>query len=206
MAEFIKIYEANPNPKEINRVVQVLRKGGLIIYPTDTVYGLGCDITNTKALEKIARIKGIKLAKANWSFISQDLSKLSEYVRQIDTATFKILKRALPGPYTFILPGNNNLPKDFKKKKTVGIRVPDNSIAKALVEGLGNPIVSTSIRDDDDVLEYTTDPELIFEKWQNLVDVVIDGGYGGNIGSTIIDLSNGYPEVIREGKGSLDIL
>lgn len=206
MAEFIKIYEENPNPKEINRVVQVLRKGGLVIYPTDTVYGLGCDITNTKALEKIARIKGIKLAKANWSFICPDLSNLSDYVRQIDTATFKILKRALPGPYTFILPGNNNLPKDFKKKKTVGIRVPDNSIARALVTALGNPIVSTSIRDDDDVLEYTTDPELIFEKWENLVDVVIDGGYGDNVGSTIIDLSGAYPEVIREGKGSLDII
>tara|TARA_R110001592_G_scaffold105045_9_gene295517 strand:+ start:1936 stop:2556 length:621 start_codon:yes stop_codon:yes gene_type:complete len=206
VAEFIKIYEENPNPKEIKRVVDVLRKGGLVIYPTDTVYGLGCDITNTKALEKIARIKGIKLAKANWSFICTDLSNLSDYVRQIDTATFKILKRALPGPYTFILPGNNNLPKEFKKKKTVGIRVPDNSIVKALVEGLGNPIVSTSIRDDDDVLEYTTDPELIFEKWENLVDVVIDGGYGGNIGSTIIDVSNGNAEVIREGKGSLDII
>jgi len=206
VAEFIRIYEENPNPKEIKKVVDVLRKGGLVIYPTDTVYGLGCDITNTKALEKIARIKGIKLAKANWSFICTDLSNLSDYVRQIDTATFKILKRALPGPYTFILPGNNNLPKEFKKKKTVGIRVPDNSIVKALVEELGNPIVSTSIRDDDDVLEYTTDPELIYEKWDNLVDVVIDGGYGGNVGSTIIDVSTGYPEVIREGKGSLDII
>lgn len=206
MAEFIKIYDENPNPKEIKRVVDVLRKGGLVIYPTDTVYGLGCDITNTKALEKIARIKGIKLAKANWSFICADLSNLSDYVKQIDTATFKILKRALPGPYTFILPGNNNLPKDFKKRKTVGIRVPDNSIIKALVEALGNPIVSTSIRDDDDVLEYTTDPELIYEKWNNLVDIVIDGGYGDNVGSTIIDLSSGYPEVIREGKGSLDII
>ena len=127
-------------------------------------------------------------------------------MRQIDSATFKILKRALPGPYTFILPGNNNLPKDFKKRKTVGIRVPDNSIAQAIVEALGNPIVSTSIRDEDDILEYTTDPELIFEKWQNLVDVVVDGGYGDNIASTIIDLSDGYPEVVREGKGSTDIL
>lgn len=205
MAELIKIYEENPNPKDIARVVQVLRKGGLVIYPTDTVYGLGCDITNSRALEKIARIKGIKLAKANWSFICADLSNLSDYARQIDTATFKILKRALPGPYTFILPGNNNLPKDFKKKKTVGIRVPDNTIARALVEGLGNPIVSTSIRDDDDVLEYTTDPELIYEKWENLVDIVIDGGYGGNVASTIIDLSAGYPEVVREGKGNIDI-
>jgi tRNA threonylcarbamoyl adenosine modification protein (Sua5/YciO/YrdC/YwlC family) len=206
MAEFIKIYNKNPNPKEIAKVVKVLRDGGLVIYPTDTVYGLGCDITKSRALEKIARIKGIKLSKANWSFICEDLSNLSDYVKQIDTATFKILKRALPGPYTFILPGNNNLPKDFKKRNTVGIRVPDNSIAQALVTELGNPIVSTSIRDDDDVLEYTTDPELIFEKWQNLVDVVIDGGYGDNVASTVIDLSVSPPEVVREGKGSLDIL
>ncbi len=206
MAELVKIYEDNPNPKEIERVVAVLRKGGLVIYPTDTVYGLGCDITNTKALERIARIKGIKLAKAQWSFICADLSNLSDYVRQIDTATFKILKRALPGAYTFILPGNNNLPKDFKKKKTVGIRVPDNRIANALVVGLGNPIVSTSIRDEDELLEYTTDPELIYEKWGNLVDMVIDGGYGDNVASTIIDLSDGAPSVVREGKGDPDIL
>lgn len=206
MAQFIKIYNDNPSTKEIDKVVRVLRDGGLVIYPTDTVYGLGCDITKSRALEKIARIKGIKLNKANWSFICADLSNLSDYVRQIDTATFKILKRALPGPYTFILPGNTNLPKDFKKRNTVGIRVPDNSIAQALVRELGNPIVSTSIRDDDDVLEYTTDPELIFEKWQSLVDVVVDGGYGDNIGSTVIDLSGDEPKVVREGKGSLGIL
>ncbi|SHN05737.1 translation factor SUA5 [Polaribacter sp. KT 15] len=205
MAEFIRIYNENPNPKEIAKVVKVLQAGGLVIYPTDTVYGLGCDITKPKALEKIAQIKGIKLEKANWSFICNDLSHLSDYVKQIDSATFKILKRALPGPYTFILPGSKNLPKVFKKKKTVGIRIPDNSIIRTLVQELGNPIVSTSIRDDDDVLEYTTDPELIFEKWQNLVDVVIDGGYGGNEASTVIDLTE-EPEVIREGKGSLDIL
>lgn len=131
---------------------------------------------------------------------------MSDYVKQIDSPTFKILKRALPGPYTFILPGSNNLPKIFKKKKTVGIRIPDNNIIRTLVKELGNPIVSTSIRDDDDILEYTTDPELIFEKWNNLVDVVIDDGYGGNEGSTIVDLTDSYPEVIREGKGSLDIL
>ena len=206
MAQFIKIYEDKPNEAAIAKVVKVLRDGGLVIYPTDTVYGLGCDITNSRALEKIAKIKGIKLEKANWSFICHDLSNLSDYVRQIDTATFKILKRALPGPYTFILPKNNNLPKEFKKKTTVGIRVPDNNIILELVRQLGNPIVSTSIRDDDDVIEYTTDPELIFEKWQNLVDVVIDGGYGDNIGSTIIDLSDYEPVVVREGKGSLDIL
>ncbi|MEM8520928.1 L-threonylcarbamoyladenylate synthase [Flavobacterium sp. PL12] len=206
MAEFIKIYENKPNEAAIAKVVKVLRDGGLIIYPTDTVYGLGCDITNTKALERIAKIKGIKLEKANFSFICHDLSNISDYVRQIDTSTFKILKRALPGPYTFILPGNNNLPKEFKKKTTVGIRVPNNSIALEIVKVLGNPIVSTSIRDDDDVIEYTTDPELIFEKWQNLVDLVIDGGYGDNVGSTIVDLSGDEPIIIREGKGSLDIL
>jgi tRNA threonylcarbamoyl adenosine modification protein (Sua5/YciO/YrdC/YwlC family) len=206
MAQFIKIYPDKPNEAAIAKVVKVLKDGGLVIYPTDTVYGLGCDITNTKALERIAKIKGVKLEKANFSFICSDLSNISDYVRQIDTATFKLLKRALPGPYTFILPGNNNLPKEFKKKTTVGIRVPDNSIALEIVRQLGNPIVSTSIRDDDDVIEYTTDPELIFEKWQNLVDMVIDGGYGDNIGSTIIDLSGEEPTVLREGKGSLDIL
>jgi tRNA threonylcarbamoyl adenosine modification protein (Sua5/YciO/YrdC/YwlC family) len=206
MAEFIRIYEENPNPREVERVVKVLRNGGLVIYPTDTVYGLGCDITNSRALQRLAQIKGIKLNKANWSFICADLSNLSDYARQIDTPTFKILKRALPGPYTFILQGSNQLPKDFKKKKTVGIRVPDNRIAQALVRGLGHPIVSTSIRDEDDVLEYTTDPELIYEKWGNLVDVVINGGYGDNVASTVIDLTCPEPEVIREGKGDLGIL
>ena len=182
-----------------------MKKGGLVIYPTDTVYGLGCDITNIKALERIARIKGVKLEKANFSFICKDLSNLSDYVKQINTSTFKILKRALPGAYTFILPGSKNLTNPFKKRKTVGIRVPDNSIILNLVEVLGNPIVSTSIRDEDDILEYTTDPELILEKWDNLVDVVIDGGYGDNEASTVIDLSENEPQIIREGKGSLEI-
>lgn len=205
MSEFIKIYEDKPNESAIKKVVDVLRNGGLVIYPTDTVYGLGCDITNSRALEKIAKIKGVKLEKANFSFVCHDLSNLSDYVKQIDTSTFKLLKRTLPGPYTFILPGNNSLPREFKKKTTVGIRVPANNIALEIVKMLGNPIVSTSIHDDDEVLEYATDPELIFEKWQNLVDVVIDGGYGDNIGSTIIDLSGHEPVVIREGKGDVDI-
>jgi len=206
MAQFIKIYPDNPNPAAIKKVVDVLKNGGLIIYPTDTVYGLGCDITNTKALERIAKIKGIKLEKANFSFICYDLSNLSDFVKQIDTSTFKILKKSLPGPYTFILPGNNNLPKEFKKKKTVGIRVPDHNVAREIVKLLGNPIVSTSIYDEDEVIEYSTDPELIFEKWQNIVDVVIDGGYGDNQASTIIDLSGFEPVVIREGKGEIDFL
>ncbi|AWL77742.1 L-threonylcarbamoyladenylate synthase [Capnocytophaga canimorsus] len=206
MAEYIRIYNENPNEREINRVVNILKSGGVVIYPTDTVYGLGCDITHTKALERIAKIKGVKLEKANFSFVCADLSNLSHYVKQIDSATFKILKRALPGPYTFILPGNNDLPSAFKKKKTVGIRVPDNNIARIIVERLGNPIVSTSIHDDDDVIEYTTDPELIFEKWQNRVDAVIDAGYGDNVASTVIDLSGSQPVVLREGKGSVDII
>ena len=205
MAEFLRIYEENPNPKEIERVVAILKKGGLIIYPTDTVYGLGCDITNLKALERVARIKQVKLEKSNFSFICHDLSNLSDYVKQINTSTFKILKRALPGPYTFVLSSSKNLPNPFKKKKTVGIRVPNNNIALEIVKKLGNPIISTSIRDEDEVIEYTTDPELILEKWGNLVDLVIDGGYGDNEPSTVIDLSEDEPVVIRVGKGSLEI-
>lgn len=205
MAEFIKIYPENPNDRSMQRVVDCLKNGGLVIYPTDTVYGLGCDINNIKALERIAQIKQVKLEKSNFSFICEDLSNLSDYVKQIDTKTFKILKRALPGAYTFILPGSKSLPNPFKKRKTVGIRVPNHSIALGLVSRLGNPIVSTSIRDEDDIIEYTTDPELILEKWHKLVDMVVDGGYGGNEASTVIDLSTSEPEIIREGKGSLDI-
>lgn len=205
MAEFIKIYEENPNPKEIKRVVKILRDGGVIIYPSDTVYALGCDIKNTRAMERVAQLRGVKLEKANFSFVCEDLSNLSDYVKQIDTPTFKLLKRNLPGPYTFILPGNNNLPSVFKKKKEVGIRIPDNSITRAIVQELGNPIISTSIKDEDEVIEYTTDPELILEKWDNLVDLVIDGGYGGNIASTVIDLTGPEPVVVREGKGSLEL-
>lgn len=205
MAEFIKIYEDKPSEAAIKKVVEVLRNGGLVIYPTDTVYGIGCDITNSRALERLAKLKDIKLEKANFSFVCSSLSNLSDYVRQIDTSTFKILKRALPGPYTFILPGNNDLPKEFRKKKTVGIRVPDNNIVRQIVEVLGNPIVSSSIHDEDEVIEYSTDPELIFEKWQNKVDLVIDGGYGENVPSTIIDLTGYEPVVVREGKGDVDV-
>lgn len=205
MAELIKLYQENPNPKELNKIVNVLRAGGLIIYPSDTVYALGCDITHHKAIERVAQIKGVKLAKANFSFVCDNLSNLSDYVRQIDSSTYKLLRRALPGPYTFILPSNNNLPSIFKKKKEVGIRVPDNEITRAIVQTLGNPIISTSIYDEDEVIEYTTDPELIFEKWNNVVDIVVDGGYGGNIASTIIDLTGGEPILVREGKGSPEI-
>jgi tRNA threonylcarbamoyl adenosine modification protein (Sua5/YciO/YrdC/YwlC family) len=205
MAELLKIYPENPNPKAIQNVVDVLKKGGLIIYPTDTVYGLGCDITNVKALERIAKIKGVKLERSNFSFICHDLSNLSDYVTQIETPIFKLLKRTLPGPYTFILPGANSLPYPFKKKKTVGIRIPDNSIALNIVEALGNPIVSTSIHDEDAILEYTTDPELIHEKWSSKVDLVIDGGYGDNQPSTVLEVMGSEITIVREGKGTIDI-
>jgi len=205
MAELLKIFPENPNPKAIKKVIEVLKKGGVIIYPTDTVYGLGCDITNLKALERIAKIKGIKLERSNFSFICQDLSNLSDYVTQIDNSTFKLLKRTLPGPYTFILPGASTLPHPFKKKKAVGIRIPDNTIALEIVKSLGNPIVSTSIHDEDELLEYTTDPELIFEKWSSKVDLVIDGGYGDNTPSTVVEVKDSEITILREGKGTIDI-
>ena len=204
MAKFIKIYNENPSQELIEEVVSILKKGGLIIFPTDTVYGLGCDLKNNKALERVAMLKGVKLEKAKFSFIFNNLSHLYDYVKQLNSTTFKILKRTLPGPYTFILPGSNTLPKVFKKKKTVGIRIPDNNIVRFIVETLGNPIVSTSIKDDDEILEYITDPELIFEKWGKKVDLVIDGGYGDNCASTVVDLID-EPVVIREGKGSIDV-
>lgn len=201
----IKIYPENPNPKAIEQIVEVLKKGGLIIYPTDTVYGLGCDITNQKAIEKICKIRGIKPEKANLSFICSDLSHISDYIKPIDNSTFRILKKALPGPFTFIFNANNNVPKLLStNKKTVGIRVPDNNIARCIVKELGNPIVSSSIHDDDEVIEYSTDPELIYEKYQDLVDLVVDGGYGDNEASTVIDCTSGEFEVIRTGKGDIE--
>jgi tRNA threonylcarbamoyl adenosine modification protein (Sua5/YciO/YrdC/YwlC family) len=201
----IKIYPENPNPKAIEQVVDVLRKGGLIIYPTDTVYGLGCDITNHKAIETICRIRNIKPEKANFSFICYDLSHISDYIKPIDNATFRVIKKALPGPFTFIFNASHAVPKLLSSnKKTVGIRVPDNNIAREIVKALGNPIVSASIKDDDEIIEYSTDPELIYEKYQDQVDLVIDGGYGGNIASTVVDCTSGDFEVIREGKGDFE--
>jgi tRNA threonylcarbamoyl adenosine modification protein (Sua5/YciO/YrdC/YwlC family) len=201
----IRIYPENPNEKAIEQVVEVLRKGGLIIYPTDTVYGLGCDITNHKAIEAVAKIRNIKPDKANFSFICYDLSHISDYIKPIDNATFRVLKKALPGPFTFIFNASHAVPKLLSSnKKTVGIRVPDNNIAREIVKVLGNPILSTSIHDEDDIIEYSTDPELIHEKYENLVDIVIDGGYGENVPSTVVDCTSGEFEVIREGKGELE--
>ena len=201
----IKIYESNPNERAIQQVVDVLKKGGLIIYPTDTIYGLGCDITNQKAIQKIYQLRGIKPEKANLSFICYDLSHISDYIKPIDNSTFRLLKKALPGAFTFILEANNNVPKLLSSnKKTVGIRVPDNNIAREIVRMLGNPIVSASIRDEDEILEYSTDPELIHEKYKDHVDLVIDGGYGGHPASTVADCTSGGFEVVRQGKGELE--
>jgi len=202
----VKLYPDNPNAKEIKKIADILRKGGLVIYPTDTIYGIGCDINNSKAVEKVARIKNINLKKANLSFICYDLSHISDYTRPLNNHLFKIMKKHLPGPFTFILQANTNVPKLFKNnKKTVGIRVPDNNIIRELVQELGNPILSTSVRDEDDVIEYTTDPELIYEKFGSQVDIVIDGGFGDNIPSTVIDCTDGEIEVIRQGKGDLEL-
>jgi len=201
---FVKIYEENPNPKSIAQVVEVLKKGGIIIYPTDTIYGIGCDITNPKAVERVCQIKGVKPDKANLSFICSDLSSISQYTKPLDNATFRLLKKSLPGPFTFIFEASGQVPKLLSsKKKTVGIRVPDNNIAREIVAALGNPIVSASIHDDDEVLEYSTDPELIYEKFSDRVDLVIDGGYGKNIPSTVVDCTTGDFEVICQGEGDL---
>lgn len=203
----IKLYEDNPNPKTIEQIVKVLKDGGIIIYPTDTVYGIGCDITNQKAIERVCQIRGIKTDKANLSFICYDLTDISQYTKPFNTTIFRVVKKALPGPFTFIFNASNQVPKLLSsKKKTVGIRVPDNNIVREIVNALGNPIVTTSIRDEDDIIEYSTDPELIYEKYKDLVDLVIDGGYGDNVASTVVDTTSGEFEIIREGKGDITSL
>lgn len=203
MAKILKIYPENPQENLINEVVKTLENGGLIIYPSDTVYALGCDINNIKAMEKLAQIKKIRLDKAQFSIICNDLSHLSAFTKPINTAVFRLLKNHVPGPFTFILEANKNLPLAYKGNKTIGIRVPDHPIPQLIVEKLGHPIASTSIKDDDEVIEYTTDPELIVEKYDHLVDIVIDSGYGDNLASTIVDVTSGEPEIVREGKGVL---
>lgn len=200
----LNIHPENPDEKRMLQVVDVLKKGGVIIYPTDTVYSIGCDVNNVKAVARVAQIKGLKAEKANFSLICYDLSHISEYAR-IDTPDYKLMKKNLPGPFTFILNGSSALPKIFKtKKKEVGIRVPANNIARKLVEMLGNPLIATSVHDEDEIIEYTTDPELIHEKYGNQVDIVINGGFGNNEASTIIDLTSGEPELVRQGIGNLE--
>jgi tRNA threonylcarbamoyl adenosine modification protein (Sua5/YciO/YrdC/YwlC family) len=206
MGQLIKIHEENPAERQLNTIVDCLKNGGVIIYPTDTVYGIGCDITKPKAVERVAQLKGVKLSKANFSFICYDLSHITDFTKPLNNAVFKLMKRNLPGPFTFILEANNNVPKILKtNKKTVGIRVPDNIIIREIVNLLGNPILTTSLKDDDEILEYTTDPELIYEDYKNLVDFVIDGGYGNNIASTVVDCTNDEPEIIRMGIGELKL-
>jgi len=200
----LKIYPENPEERAIRRVVECLKDGGIIIYPTDTIYGIGCDIFKSKSVERIAELRGIKPGKSTFSFICHDLSQLSEFVKPINNHTFKIMKANLPGPFTFILESNNNVPRHIQsKRRTVGIRIPDNPIILEIVRELGNPIMSTSVHDDDDIIEYTTDPELIYEKFSDMVDIVIDGGYGGNIPSTIVDCTQDELIISREGKGEL---
>ncbi|HPJ78307.1 MAG: threonylcarbamoyl-AMP synthase [Prolixibacteraceae bacterium] len=200
----IKIYNENPNPKDIRKIADILRNGGIIIYPTDTVYGMGCDITQTRAVERVARLKGVDVEKSNFSFICSDLSHLSLYTRPISSHVFKIIRKNAPGPFTFVLEASSNVPKYFKgRKKTVGIRIPDNEIICEIVRELGNPIVSTSIHDEDEMLEYSIDPELIHEKYGEVTDLVVDGGTGEIIPSTVVDLTSGEPVILREGKGIL---
>jgi tRNA threonylcarbamoyl adenosine modification protein (Sua5/YciO/YrdC/YwlC family) len=202
----IRIYPENPNTKHIRQVVDVMEAGGIIIYPTDTVYAMGCDIKATKAIEKIARFKGLNPENPDLSLIFHDMSQLSEYTIVRDNPTFKLLKRNLPGPFTFILRANSQIPRMFKnKKKTVGIRIPDNPIVLELVRELGRPIITTSVHDPDEIIEYTTDPELIHEKFNGFADIVVDGGYGKNEASTIVDCTGDEPLVIREGLGVLEL-
>jgi tRNA threonylcarbamoyl adenosine modification protein (Sua5/YciO/YrdC/YwlC family) len=199
---YIKIYPENPNLREISKVVEALREGELVIYPTDTVYAIGCDALNVRAVEKVCHMKGIDPRKNNLSIICYDLSNISAYAK-VSNPTFKLMRKNLPGPFTFILPTGKELPKIYKNKKEVGIRVPDNNIIRQLVNELGNPILTTSIREDDDVIEYTTDPELIYEKYAGVVSIVVDGGYGSAEPSTVVDCTTDDFGIIRQGKGEL---
>jgi len=200
----LRIYPENPNPKEIKKVVDCLKNGGVIIYPTDTVYGIGCDVNNKKAMERVCRIKGLDIKKHNLAFVCYDLSHIAAFTKQLSTSTYKLMKKTLPGPYTFILEANNSIPKLFKNsKKEIGIRIPDNNITREIVKELGNPIATTSVKDKDMLIEYSTDPELIYEHFNKLVDIVIDGGYGEAVPSTIVDCTNNTTQIIRKGKGNI---
>lgn len=201
----LKLYNKDPNPQEIAKIANLLRDGGVIIYPTDTVYGLGCDITKQRAVERIARIKGVKPEKSNFSFIVDDLSHLSDFTKPLNNQIYKLMKRNLPGPFTFILEASNNVPKLLKrKKKNVGIRIPDNNIIRSIVRELGNPILTTSIHSEDRIIEYVTDPELIHEEMDHQVDLVIDGGFGNIIPSTVVDCTDSEINIIRQGLGNLE--
>jgi tRNA threonylcarbamoyl adenosine modification protein (Sua5/YciO/YrdC/YwlC family) len=205
MALFIEIHPDNPQEKYINTIVECLKDGGVIIYPTDTVYGIGCDINKTRAVERVCKLKNIKPEKSNFSLICYDLSHISDFTKHVSTPVYKVMRKALPGPFTFILEANSSVPKLFKhKKNTVGIRVPDNNIVREIVRLLEHPILSSSVKDEDELVEYTTDPELIYEKFQDKVDIIVNGGFGRNEASTIVDCSDGEFNIIRQGLGDLD--
>ena len=206
-ATVLKMYEDNPEPGKIDRIANALKEGSVVIYPTDTVYGLGCDLYNTKAIDRITRIKSFSSIKPIFTIICEDISQVSQYTKVIGNEVFKMMKRVLPGPYTFILEANNKIPKAInQKRKTIGVRVPDNNITLAIVKALGNPIITTSIKFDDDVVEYYTDPDDIVDAYERLVDYIVDGGMGGNSPSTMVDCSGDEIEIIREGAGNLDNL
>lgn len=201
----LKINPDNPEGRKIRQVVECLQNGGIIIYPTDTVYGIGCNIFNNKAVERICRLRKLDPVKARLSFICNDISQISEYAHQIDNQVFRILKKNLPGPFTFVLRSNNKVPKMFKnRKKTIGVRIPANNITRTIVEDLGHPILTASLKSEDEILEYFTDPIDIYDDFKNLVDIVIDGGIGKNVPSTVVDCTNASPEIIRDGVGELE--
>lgn len=204
--ELIKLYPENPKPSKVRHITDILRDGGLIIYPTDTIYGLGCDIFNSKAIDRLCRIKGLNPKKVNLSFICYDLSDSSNYVKNMSTRVFKVLKKALPGPFTFIMNASSRAPKAVHTtKKTVGIRIPDNDIPRDIVRDLGNPIITTSLKHEDEIKEFLTDPEEIFDQYKNLVDIVVDGGPGKNKPSTVIDCTDESFSVIRQGIGDISL-
>lgn len=205
-AELLKIHPLNPEMRKINRVVDVLRNGGIIVYPTDTIYGIGCDLMNRKSIERLCKVMDIKPNKLDLSFICNDLTHISEYVKNLQTPVFKVLKKSLPGPFTFILESSSRVPKILDvTKKTVGIRIPDHNIPRTIVAELGNPLITSSIKDDDKIKAYTTDPEEIYEDFKNLVDMVIDGGAGGNVPSTVVDCTDGNLILVRQGLGVIDL-
>ena len=206
-AQLLKIHPENPEMRKISRIVEVIRNGGIIIYPTDTVYGIGCDLMNKKAINRLLQIKGMKAKQLNLSFICEDLSQIAEFTRPISNPVFKIMRKCLPGPFTFLLDSNNKVPKILdQSKKTVGVRMPNNKIPLTIVTELGNPLISTSLKDDDEVIEYITDPELICQKFGHLVDIIVDGGFSNNVPSTIVDCSAGGIDLIREGAGDVTLL
>lgn len=206
-AELLKIHPVYPENKKITKVAQVLQEGGVVIYPTDTIYAIGCDLLNPKAIERLCEIKGVDPQKNQFSFLCQDISQVSEYVKNLTTPIFKMMKKALPGPYTFILPSSNYVPKKFDiKRKTIGVRVTDHAIPRQLVTRLGHPIITTSVHDEDEVVAYATDPALIYERFADQVDIIVDGGMGNNVASTVIDCTQAEPQILRQGLGDTTLL